>query len=187
MQKIIMIVGETACGKDKIVDYISNKYNIKPVVSYTTRPIRSSEADGREHWFITKEKMKQLLETEHIFAYTKIEDKKKTEIDGYEYCTTLESITEDKNLYVIDPKGIKSIDPQILTNVELCVIYIYVPYQIRKQRASVRSDFNKFVTRTLQEKDQFNQFIQHKEYDYMVENTDFSIACEQVDKIMNTI
>ena len=67
-KKIICLLGETASGKDTIAKYITKTLDIKQVVSYTTRPIRSNEQNGREHWFISKEEMAEIKKNQHMFA-----------------------------------------------------------------------------------------------------------------------
>lgn len=178
-KKIICIEGETASGKDSIAKYISENLNIPMVVSYTTRPMRSSEKEGREHYFVSKDEMERIKREESIFAYTKIEDKNKSDADGYEYCTTLESLKDDVFLYIIDPNGIEYIrsHQNLLDAVELLVLYIYVPYEIRYERArNSRSDFSKFETRSLQEKAQFEKARENVNYDLIVDNFDFNNA-----------
>ena len=70
---IICIVGRTASGKDHIGNIISERLNIPMVVSYTTRPKRENEANGREHWFISDETADNMLRNNDcVLGYTKI-------------------------------------------------------------------------------------------------------------------
>lgn len=179
-KKIICIMGETASGKDSIAKYISKNFGINQVVSYTTRPKRDSEEDGREHFFISKEEMADIKKNQHMFAYTCIQDKTKTDVDGYEYCTTIEQLKDDVFIYVIDPNGVNYMktDPEIMKNLELLVLYIYVPYEVRRERAQKsRSDFDKFETRCKQEEAQFREMVKDKNFDYIIENLDLDQAC----------
>ena len=49
MKKLFCIIGETARGKDTLAKILENDYGLRQVVSYTTRPIRPGEKDGREN------------------------------------------------------------------------------------------------------------------------------------------
>jgi guanylate kinase len=187
-RRIICIMGETASGKDTISKYIMKNFGVQPVVSFATRPMRDGEVNGREHVFITPEKMAEIRKTQDVFAYTKIEDKTKTNVDGYEYCATLQTLPEGDIIYVIDPNGVNYMknSPAIMEKVELLVLYIYVPYEIRKERAQKsRSDFEKFETRCKQEEVQFRTMLEEKNYDYIIENLDYNQACTKVGGIVS--
>ena len=54
-KNLICLVGETSRGKDTVAKILQEDYNLKPVCSYTTRPMRPGEIEGREHYFITRE------------------------------------------------------------------------------------------------------------------------------------
>ena len=50
MGKIFFMMGKSSSGKDTLFREISEKFpDLRTVVPYTTRPIRSDEQDGREH------------------------------------------------------------------------------------------------------------------------------------------
>ena len=56
MNKIFCITGKSSSGKDTILNYMQdfNKENhILPVISYTTRPMRTNEKDGVDYHFVT--------------------------------------------------------------------------------------------------------------------------------------
>ena len=187
-KRIVCIMGETASGKDSISKYICKNFNVHPVVSYATRPMREGEVNGREHYFITEEEMANIRSSKNVFAYTRIEDKTKTATDGYEYCATLESLPDGDIIYVIDPNGVNYMknDPKIMEKVELLVLYIYVPYEVRKERAKKsRSDFEKFEDRCKQEEDQFRKMVEDRNYDYIINNENFDEACLKAGKIVS--
>lgn len=56
MGKIFCIMGKSSSGKDTIFKLLieENIQELREVVSYTTRPIRTNETDGVEYYFITK-------------------------------------------------------------------------------------------------------------------------------------
>lgn len=63
MGKLFLIMGKSATGKDHIFRAVTERLGddvIKPVVSYTTRPQRESEADGVEYHFVDVERMDEL-------------------------------------------------------------------------------------------------------------------------------
>lgn len=62
MGKIYCVMGKSASGKDSIYHRImeSGALELKPIIPYTTRPIRDGELDGREYHFCTEETVQQL-------------------------------------------------------------------------------------------------------------------------------
>ncbi len=62
MGKIVYIMGKSSTGKDTIFKELlrDNDYSLKTIVSYTTRPIRSGEQDGREYFFVDEERFQSL-------------------------------------------------------------------------------------------------------------------------------
>lgn len=61
MSRIFYIMGKSSSGKDTIYKRLMSEMELKPVVLYTTRPMRENEAQGREYHFVDRicfEKMK---------------------------------------------------------------------------------------------------------------------------------
>lgn len=56
MGKIFCLMGKSSSGKDTIFrDLLKEKdLKLKPIISYTTRPMRANEVEGREYYFINK-------------------------------------------------------------------------------------------------------------------------------------
>ena len=57
---MIVLIGESGCGKSTVGNYLINNYNYEKIVSYTTRPIRKGEKDNVDYHFITNEKFNEL-------------------------------------------------------------------------------------------------------------------------------
>lgn len=54
MGKIYCFMGKSSSGKDTVFQMVSKRLpTLKPVVPYTTRPMRSGEQDGETYFFIT--------------------------------------------------------------------------------------------------------------------------------------
>lgn len=165
MKTIICIVGKTSSGKDTITRHIMEKFGLGMVCSYATRPMREGEVNGREHYFVTKEQMKELLKTEHVIAYTK------SEKTGVEYFATAESVLADNVIYIINPKGIVYLKEHIPEDFRLLQIYVYLDEPEIERRAMLRKDDpDAFLTRINDERDEFDTYYNNKEYDYVVDN-----------------
>ena len=62
MGKIYYLMGKSASGKDHIYEHLlkETSFDLKPLVLYTTRPIRSGEQDGREYFFVDEKRLSEL-------------------------------------------------------------------------------------------------------------------------------
>lgn len=53
-------MGKSSVGKDTVYKRLQKELKLNTVVLYTTRPKRDGEEDGREYYFVTEEKMRDL-------------------------------------------------------------------------------------------------------------------------------
>ena len=62
MGKIYVLMGKSATGKDTVFKRLTGRKELllHTVVGYTTRPIRRGETDGREYFFVSEEKWREL-------------------------------------------------------------------------------------------------------------------------------
>lgn len=96
---ILAIIGPSGCGKTTLSLYLQDRLAIPAVCSYTTRPMRSGEINGREHWFVTDVDYEQMAASNSLLAYTKF--------GGHHYWTLESQIANNLiTTYVIDEKGL---------------------------------------------------------------------------------
>lgn len=71
MREIVYIMGKSASGKDNIYTRLVNdsELNLKPVVIYTTRPMRSNETQGVEYHFVDREMMGKLRDSGKVIEF----------------------------------------------------------------------------------------------------------------------
>lgn len=64
MGKIYYVMGKSSSGKDSIYKMLMNDEDLalKTLVGYTTRPMREGEQNGREYFFVSEERLKELKE-----------------------------------------------------------------------------------------------------------------------------
>lgn len=51
MAKLFVIMGKSSTGKDTVYKELLKSGSLKPIVMYTTRPMREGETDGKEYFF----------------------------------------------------------------------------------------------------------------------------------------
>lgn len=77
MGKIVCLMGKSSTGKDTIYRELvkSRELDLKVIVSYTTRPVRDGEVQGKQYFFVDEEEFQKLKKTGRV-----IEDR------GYNTC-----------------------------------------------------------------------------------------------------
>ena len=66
MRNLTVLIGASASGKDTVMNRLVKEFDVKPVISYTTRPIRDCEIDGREYHFITEEEFERMKDNDEF-------------------------------------------------------------------------------------------------------------------------
>ena len=156
--KIIGIIGKTSSGKDTISRYLYKKYCIEPIISYTTRPMRESEVDGREHWFVDDKKMDEVLSDKtKILAFMENPD------TGRRYCASIYGLKDDRTYtYIINPiawERMVAEHPEI----EFIGIYCDLSESKIRNRAILRGDSLKAIKDRLDdEREEFDSFKEKK-------------------------
>ena len=64
---IFAFIGASAVGKDTAINYLQNNYNIQPIVSCTTRPMREGEQQDIDYHFISKRTYNKRKKEEYFF------------------------------------------------------------------------------------------------------------------------
>lgn len=162
MGKIFCLMGKSSSGKDTIFKEINNDkdLNLKPIISYTTRPKRINETNGIEYFFINEEELnkfekenkvieKRVYHTIHgDWFYGTIND---GQIDlnknNYLLITTLEAYENLRNYFGED---------------KVCPFYINIEDGIRLERALEREK--------TQEKPNYDELCRR----FLADNKDFS-------------
>lgn len=114
MGKIFYIMGKSASGKDHIYRGLLDRTNLplKTLVSYTTRPIRQGETNGKEYYFVDRSRLLELRSAGRIIeerSYDTIHgvwtyftaDDEHTDLNRYDYLGigTLESYQKLRDYY----------------------------------------------------------------------------------------
>lgn len=172
---VFLVIGRSGTGKDTLVNYMCQKYGLKKLKSYTTRPPRPNEEDT--HIFISPEDVQKYQDD--IIAYTKIGE--------FEYFAT-KSQLKDINFYIIDPKGVQDLEniPNLEQEFTFIKLFIYLPEKERKKRIALRGDTEEaFLKRQEGEKQQFDNFeFKTDLFDYAICNMDLIEAQKELEHIV---
>ena len=120
MKRLITITGPSGAGKDTVARMMSEMTDWPVLCSYTTRPMREGELNGREHYFVEHVDVSPT----NLLAHTRY--------GGYDYWTRLDQV-EDTAIYVIDEVGLVGLKKNHL-DIEVFSIYVYSEIHIRLTR-----------------------------------------------------
>lgn len=130
---IIVVAGKMGAGKDTVLEEMKNQ-GFKRLVCYTTRKMRPKEIDGVNYHYVSDSDFKHKLEC-GFFA----ESREYSTADGKKfYGTSAEDLISGKYDFVeLSLDAIINVRNQ---GIDLIVIYLDCPDEVRKDRALRRSD-----------------------------------------------
>ena len=96
MRKIITLTGHRYCGKVSVAIKLSRNSDMEIVHPVTDKPIPKERTDyyGDEYAHVSKERMDELIATEHLLS--------QTVIDGYRYCFFEFQLKAPYNIMILD-------------------------------------------------------------------------------------
>lgn len=145
--KIMCIVGESGVGKTLASLHLQNFLGANVICSFTTRPPRPTEVEGREHHFIDIVPDRTELITYTHFA-------------GHYYYATKWQVFGPCTVYVIDEKGLDNLKKDFGDTYDIYSVFIK-----RKPSLRLKSGISKYrMTR-----DQ-RRVLKEEDYDYLVIN-----------------
>ena len=148
LMRLITITGPSGAGKDTVARMMSEMTDWPVLCSYTTRPMREGEVDGREHYFVERVNVSPT----EMLAYTVY--------GGYEYWTRLDQV-EDTAIYVIDEVGLVDLKEKH-SEIDVYSIYVNSLIPIRLERGVK-------LPRIIRDVERFRNAPQVK-YDYDIRN-----------------
>lgn len=126
---MIVLVGASASGKTEVAKLLNVLFNIKKVVTHTTRPIRRSEVRDVDYHFVTEEEFLRLKDNDS-FVET-------TFYNGNYYGSSKKEIGDDKVL-IVDPAGLESF--LSLNNSRIVTFFLEANEKTRFERMLLRGD-----------------------------------------------
>ena len=190
MGKIFCLMGKSATGKDTIAREILKNSELKSIILFTTRPIRTNEINGRDYYFVSQEELNRLeLDGKVIEKRTY-----KTVHGDWTYATVNENnvFDLDNNSYFIlnTLEGYKQLTSYFGQD-KVVPIYIWVPFDIRLDRAFSREEqqenpkYKELCRRFIMDEIDFSENILlesgiSNEHRYL--NDDLALCLEQINK-----
>ena len=155
----IILVGKAASGKDHLRKKFENR-GFKYAVSYTTRPPRPGEIDGKDYIFISDEVFEEMIYLDNWYEWVSF--------NGWKYGTSKEQFFND-DLFIMTPTGVSHIGTE--DRKDSFIIYLDMSMDKRIQRLTERvMPGDSIQRRILADEEDFKDF---NNYDIRITNDDF--------------
>lgn len=164
MKKRLIFVGKSASGKDYARMTCEQWFGMTYQVSYTTRPPREGETDGKDYIFLSRNEAIDMVKRGLFYEYV--------EFNGWLYGTTKEQFYTEDSVFIMTPSGLSHLSAE--DRAESLVVYLDMPVEIRKNRMQERKNDDDSINRRL-EADHID-FIVFENYDVMITDPYFSIV-----------
>lgn len=175
---LIVISGPSGSGKGTIIKEILNKNkNLVYSVSYTTRPKRKGEIDGKDYFFINKEEFEKLIEKGFFIEWAKVYN--------FFYGTSkdfvIENLKKGKDIILeIEIQGARKIR-EIFDKKDTIFIFIAPPNFeelkrriLERKRGESKEEIEKRLNFAIEELEE------SKNYDYVVINDSIDRAVNEI-------
>tara|TARA_B110000116_G_C16576133_1_gene464149 strand:+ start:52 stop:684 length:633 start_codon:yes stop_codon:yes gene_type:complete len=181
LNKIIIISSPSGAGKTTICKYLLKKMqNIELSISYTTRPIRINEKEGKDYYFIDSTKF-QKLNKKNMFIET-------AKNFNYNYASPFANIKKafkrnNNILFDIDWKGAKKLRKKF--NKNQIIDFFILPPNTRelKKRLEKRGRENKEEIK-MRLSYALSEMSHHDEYKYVLVNDKINQTIKSLQKII---
>lgn len=139
---MLILVGPSASGKTEAAKLLISKYNMKKLVTYTSRNMRLNEDQGVDYHFISVEDFEKKIKEDFFIEYVNY--------NGNYYGTSKEGLDSDK-VVILEPTGLKHYLEVAKDLVKIC--YLRCPKEIRYQRMVARGDSEEVINKRIDSDD----------------------------------
>jgi guanylate kinase len=182
LNKIIVICGFSAAGKDKITQYIADKYNYQMIISTTSRPMRPNESEDNPYHFVTRQQLEEMNANGEFIECRTYHTLVNNVPDTWYYGVHKDSVDLTKHSYIVvlDILGLREIKKHFPDNI--LSFFIFVDEETRRNRCIDRADFDPVEWKRRAEDDnlQFEINVVNQEVDYIVNNYNFDECVKEI-------
>lgn len=140
--KIYAVLGQMLSGKTTLVRDLVTATGIKQIITYTNRPMREGEVDGKDYHFVSTEEIEKNRYFGHRYFYTAYSE------EPYIYAMKEEDMFPfNDQIIITDPQGLRAIKDKFKGNI--VSVYINASHELIRERARKRGDSIDEVNRRL--------------------------------------
>ena len=176
--RVFVISAPSGCGKTTLTNSISSSLGIVRSISFTTRPARPGEVDGKDYYFVSKEDFKKLIQKKGMLEWACV--------FGNYYGTPGEFVERQVRkgkdvLLVIDVQGAMQVKK---SGYDAALIFLLPPsLSALRERLGKRNQDSKGEVINRMKKSR-HEMSYVKKYDYVVVNDKIKKALCQIESII---
>jgi guanylate kinase len=176
--RLFVIAAPSGAGKTTLVHAtVLNSAHLRFSISYTTRPQRSNEVDGKDYFFVSKDQFQRMRDNDELLESA-------TVFDNF-YGTSreqVEKILADGQSVVleIDWQGAQ----QVRVTMPDCVTIFILPpslTELERRLRDRRTDADSVIERRL--RDALSDMSRWTEFDYIIINDDLNQAVAELEAV----
>ena len=140
---ILIITGPSGVGKNTIINALSKKLDFNFSVSYTTRPKRVSEVNGKDYYFISNEEFQIMINNNELVEFE--------EYGGFAYGTSRKELNQD-GLVILDLE-VNGATKLLNNNNDFIGLFIDIDDKELINRLKNRGHNSEFITKRIENVD----------------------------------
>ena len=177
--KLVVVSGPSGSGKSTVTKLVKDRLNIPLSISATTRKPRNGEIDGKDYYFLTKEKFQKKIKNDEFYEFANVH--------GNYYGTLKKTVEEnlEKGLNVIleiDVQGALIVKEKKKDAV--LVFFKTENLEVLENRLRNRKTDSEEVIE-LRLKNAKKELEYEKKYDYVIVNKNIEESCNELINIIN--
>lgn len=170
----IVLCGKTASGKSTTQTVLCEKYGLKKIVTFTTRPPRKGEINGISYNFVSRETFLELVDEGFFLEYKvyKTCDEDGNLKEEWYYGTSKISMKDDNSCVVLSPSGLRALQDE---KIEHYSFYLDVDEESLRRKQMERLD-NVYEAERRIAADNLDFLGIEKSVDFMIDNYQFQLS-----------
>lgn len=141
---LVILSGKSASGKDALMSDLIKNNGFLPLTSFTSRPIRDGEQNGREYNFVSKQDFIKMIEEDKLLEYRTYNTTVAGVPDTWYYGCPKYELDQDKTyITILDLDGTKEFLDYYTGKTDILSVNVQVEETIREERAKGRGSFDK--------------------------------------------
>ena len=178
--ELIIISGTTCAGKGTIVEkLLQNNKDIVLSTSYTSRPIRPKEVDGKDYYFVTRDEFEKKIENDDFLEYACV---RYGEYFGTPKKEVIDLLESGKDVILeIDVQGAEIIKEKFP---DTLLIFILAPSmeEVKRRIINRKTETKEQIIERF--KTAYREINEVNKYNYVVINDDIDTCVKKVESII---